>query len=283
MKRTLLAVSIACLLGFSSTTFAKLSPERPPLSLAKKYQDRDDVGNYWVSEKMDGARAYWNGKQLLSRNGNVFHAPAWFTEHFPAHALDGELWMGRGSFELLMQTVRDKVPDESAWREVRYWVFDLPLSSGGFEKRSSELQQLVNQSSSPYIQMVKHLQFQSSELMYAHMRNVVANGGEGLMLQRSDTPYQAGRHPGLLKLKPFHDAEAVVIGYRPGKGKYKGMVGALVVQDADGLQFRLGSGLSDLQRREPPPVGAQVSYRYQGRTAKGLPRFARFLRARPYE
>lgn len=281
MKKTLLALGIACVLGFS----AAAASERPvpPLALAKPYQAQLLPSDYWISEKMDGARAYWDGAQLRSRRGLVFHAPAWFVAGFPAEPLDGELWMGRGRFEALMRTVRDREPDHKTWAEVRYWVFDLPAAGGDFAARQARLQSLVAAVDSPHLAAVAQWRVTDRVQLMQQLEHVVAGGGEGLMLQRADGRYRAGRHAGLLKLKPFADAEARVVGHRPGKGKFRGMLGALVVEDEQGRRFRLGSGFSDAERRSPPPLGSLVSYRYQGRTGSGLPRFARFLRVRPPE
>ena len=48
----------------------------------------------------------------------------------------------------------------------------------------------------------------------------------------------------------------------------------------DGQRFRLGAGFSDADRDHPPPVGAWVTYRFQGTHDGGLPRFASYLRVR---
>ena len=77
--------------------------------------------------------------------------------------------------------------------------------------------------------------------------------------------------------------EALVVGHQPGQGRLAGMTGALIVQTPQGQRFALGSGLTDALRREPPPVGSWVTYRYRDRTPKGIPRFATFLRVRPSE
>jgi len=84
----------------------------------------------------------------------------------------------------------------------------------------------------------------------------------------------------LLKLKPLHDAEAVVIGHVPGQGKHAGRLGALRVRNEDGAEFLIGTGFSDAQRAEPPPTGVLVTYTHRGSTASGVPRFASFLRVR---
>lgn len=103
------------------------------------------------------------------------------------------------------------------------------------------------------------------------------------MLHKADAGYVTGRSDVLLKVKLWHDAEAVVTGHVAGSGKYAGQLGALRVRTAGGREFSLGSGFSDDQRRAPPPVGSTVTYRYREITANGLPRFARFWRVRPAE
>lgn len=283
MRQTLLAIGMAIVLGFPLATLAQSTRDSPPLALAKTFKSHLDVTDYWVSEKMDGARAYWDGKRLLSRSGLIFHAPDWFTQGFPDQPLDGELWMGRGSFEELMHVVRDRHPNDAGWRQVRYWVFDLPDAAGTFSQRNMQLQHLSQGEWGDAIRWVEHQRIDDREQLQFYLKQVLDVGGEGLMLQKHDLDYRSGRHAGLLKLKPHVDAEAKVVAYISGKGKYQGLLGSLLVEDANGRRFRLGSGLSDEQRRAPPAIGSSVSYRYQGRTGKGLPRFARFLRVRPPE
>ncbi|WP_287032112.1 hypothetical protein [Methylophilus sp.] len=87
----------------------------------------------------------------------------------------------------------------------------------------------------------------------------------------------------LLKLKPQLDAEAKVIAYVPGKGKYQGKMGALLVETLDGIQFKLGTGFTDAERAHPPPIGSLVTYTYRDVTKNGKPKFASFLRVRPPE
>lgn len=285
MKYRSVVFSAALVWGLASPVVisSALGAIAPPLSLAQVYHDDIDLSYYWVSEKLDGARVWWNGRQLLSRNGNIYHAPHWFTENLPDHVLDGELWIGRGLFQLLMQAIRDTVPDDTAWRQVQFYVFDAPRIDGDFTERQRQLSAIVTKSSIPWLKLVPQKRIADPVNLQDWLSHVVTGGGEGLMLQRGDLPYRSGRHDGMMKLKTHQDAEARVVGYTAGKGKYKGMTGSLVVVDDSGLSFRLGSGLSDAERRSPPAVGAVVSYRYQGRTLSGKPRFARFLRERPEE
>ena len=257
--------------------------DAPDLLLANIYEDAIDVRDYWISEKFDGVRAYWDGEKLISRQGNIYHAPSWFTRDFPHVLLDGELWLGRGRFEGLVSTVRKQAPVDAQWRNVRYLVFELPDGNGSFSDRLEKLRTLLTNSPSPYIRLIEQFRLDSHQALMQKLQEITATGGEGLILHRADAPYHGGRSDDLLKLKPYLDAEATVLAQLPGKGKYTDMMGALLVEDSDHRRFRIGSGFSDAERRSPPPIGSIITYRYHGKTRNGLPRFASFLRIRPAE
>ena len=254
--------------------------QAPPVALANVYEEGVDLSRYWVSEKLDGVRALWDGEALYSRRGNRFAAPAWFLRGFPAHRLDGELWIARGTFELVSGTVRRDVADEKAWRKVRYVVFDLPGHPGPFDERLRALQTMVAAIEAPYLDLVGQYRVAGHGELMAELERVVDRGGEGLMLRRADSLYRAGRSDDLLKVKPYEDAEAVVVAHLPGTGKFQGMLGSLLVETPAGRRFRLGTGFTDAERRKPPELGATVTYRFRGRTANGTPRFASFVRVR---
>ena len=273
---------LACivLLVLLPPSVAAGEPGAPPLLLANVYRDDVDLDQYWVSEKLDGVRAWWDGEGLVSRSGNRFNVPPWFIEHFPPVQLDGELWMGRGTFERLSGAVRRQVPDDAQWREIRFMVFDLPSSPATFDGRLQRLREMFEAIESPRIALVEQFRVAGHDELMDVLHRVVAGGGEGLMLHRGGSLYTAGRSDDLLKLKLYEDAEAVVVGHLPGKGRLAGMLGALVVETPHGQRFRLGTGFSDEERRAPPPLGATVTYRYYGKTRRGVPRFASFLRIR---
>ncbi|MDX1803921.1 MAG: DNA ligase [Alcanivorax sp.] len=260
-----------------------LAQPSPPLELANRYQPGIRLSDYWVSEKLDGVRAYWDGHRLWSRQGHAFHPPAWFVADFPALPLDGELWMGRGTFAALSAAVRRLTPRDAQWRRIRYRVFDLPASDGNFDQRLATMRRRLRPSPSPYLAMIAQRRVTDRQALLVWLDRVVAAGGEGLMLHRGDSHYQAGRSDALLKLKTYQDAEATVVGYRPGHGKYQGQMGALEVRTDRGRRFAIGSGFSEAQRAHPPPLGATITYKFYGRTATGLPRFASFLRVRDDE
>lgn len=253
---------------------------KPELVLANVYNTDIEVEQYWVSEKLDGVRAYWDGKQLITRGGNVIAAPAWFVADFPTQALDGELWLARNKFAETLSIVSKHQPIDSEWQNIRYYVFELPDAVGTFTARVRAMQTLVAQQNSPYLKKVSQFRLANQEALFTKLQALEQQGAEGLMLHHQDSLYHTGRSQALLKLKSYQDNEATVIGYRPGKGKYQGMVGALIVRTADGREFAIGSGLTDLLRQNPPAKGTVVTYRYNGYTNNGIPRFARFLRVR---
>jgi len=192
----------------------------PAMLLAEVYAADVDVTQYWVSEKFDGVRAQWDGHVLRFRGGGLVPAPAWFTENFPNVPLDGELWIGRGRFDTLSGTVRKIEPVDAEWRQVRYLVFELPGAAGDFSARVLQIRTLVTQTAVPWLQAVEQTRVADRATLMKRLDGVVRAGGEGLMLHRADAPYLTGRRDALLKLKPWLDTEATVVGHIPGKGKY---------------------------------------------------------------
>ena len=252
----------------------------PDLLLAKTYTDDINITDYWASEKLDGVRAYWDGAQLLSRQGNIIHAPAWFTEGFPAIKLDGELWVARGAFEDTVSVVKKRQPVDEEWRRVRYLIFEQPDGKGSFTQRLVSLEALIANASVKHLKLIKQYRLPNLSALKYQLDKVVAAGGEGLMLHHADSLYRTGRSDVLLKVKKYQDAEAVVIGYLPGKGRHLGRLGALLLEMPNGKRFKLGGGFTDEQRDKPPAVGSLVAYKYYGFTQRGIPKFASFLRVR---
>jgi len=253
----------------------------PPVMLANIYRADTKLADYWVSEKLDGVRGYWDGEKLLTRGGEKISAPGWFTAGLPKIPMDGELWVGRGKFEETVSILLQQTADDASWRKIRFMVFDLPAHPGAFTERNEALKTLVAGVAVPWVRQVEQIKVADHVQLRAMLDRVVKNGGEGLILHRGASLYRAERSDDLLKLKPYQDAEARVIGHLPGKGKNSGMLGALLVETAEGLQFRIGTGFSDADRRNPPPLGSWVTYRFTGLNEKsGIPRFTRFMRVR---
>ncbi len=275
-----LVLILAIPLGIPIDARAENRMSAPDLLLAKVYDEDIDPRDYWVSEKLDGVRALWDGHGLISRNGYAFRPPRWFTREFPEVPLDGELWMGRNTYEALSAAVRRTHPEDSQWRKIQFMVFDLPAARVNFSQRYEELARVVGVTDSPYLRLVEQFRVSGKQALMEKLDAVVKLGGEGLMLHRADSLYKSGRSDDLLKLKRYRDAEAVVISHQPGNGKYAGLLGSMLVETGDGKRFRIGSGFSNEQRHDPPPIGSVITYKYFGLTANGIPRFASFLRVR---
>jgi DNA ligase-1 len=261
------------------TTAKENADTAPKLLLAHAWENDTDLTGWWMSEKLDGVRAWWDGKQFLSRLGNVYHAPDWFVAGLPSVPLDGELWLDRKAFQRTVSIVRRQDKSDH-WREIKYVLFDAPGVSGPFEERQKALSELILQHRPQYAKVLDQSRCASIEALKAELARVESLGGEGLMLRQPGSQYEAGRSTTLLKVKTFHDAEGRVVEQLPGKGRHAGRLGAVVVELPDGQTFSVGTGFSDAQRQNPPAVGSLITYRYQEMTDRGVPRFPSFVRLR---
>lgn len=266
------------ILGSSPGLPAAASAAPASVQLASVWPAARSPTGFLVSEKFDGVRAIWDGQVLRFRSGRVISAPSWFLAALPPLPLDGELWLGRGQFDAVSGAVRRSVPDDAQWRALRFMVFDAWGLQGPFVERVARLKAVLEAAGTPWLVAVSHEAVASAKDLQARLQALVAQGGEGLVLHRADAPWRAGRSEALFKFKPEPDEEGRVVGHQPGQGRLAGQTGALILQTANGQRFALGSGLSDAMRRDPPPVGAWVTYRYRDRTPSGLPRFATFVR-----
>lgn len=251
----------------------------PSLLLAESWDNAADLSDWWMSEKLDGVRAYWDGRQFLSRQGNLYHAPDWFIEGLPSVPLDGELWIGRKKFQRTVSIVRRQDKND-LWNEVRFLVFDAPAATGGFEDRLAFLTDALARGAAKFARQHPHERCKSLEALRQELTRIEALGGEGLMLRQPGSKYVAGRSASLLKVKNFHDAEAVVVGHQAGAGRHQGRMGALLVRLPDGTDFAIGTGFNDRERENPPAIGATVTFRYQELSDAGVPRFPSWVGVR---
>lgn len=255
---------------------AKEDAAAPPLLLAERWDGVMDLKGWWMSEKLDGVRAYWTGTLFLSRLGNPLHAPDWFCAGLPAEPLDGEFWIDRKKFQRTVGIVRRQDKND-LWKEVRFRVFDAPEAGDAFEKRLQEILRIITKNEPPYALAHEHALCTDVDHLRKELARVESLGGEGLMLRQPGSKYAVGRSLTLLKVKTFHDAEARVVSHEPGAGRHKGRLGALLVELADGTKFSVGTGFSDAEREKPPAVGSTITFRYQELTDRGVPRFPSYI------
>jgi len=272
MKRNLLA-GLLCIISLS------IQAGVPDLILLTRYQTDMDINGWLMSEKLDGVRAYWDGRQLYSRKGNKLAAPNWFTDKLPPFELDGELWLQRGRFQQTLSIVSRDQPN-AGWNDISYNIFEVPNARGGLVQRLDKLRLYLNANPLKYLQIIPQLICKDKAQLNEQLARVEQKGGEGLVLRNPVSQYETGRSPNALKVKSVDDMEAIVIGYKPGKGKYLGKVGALWVEINNDKSFYIGTGLTDQERSSPPPIGSEITFKYRGFTNNGIPRFASFMRVR---
>lgn len=255
------------------------SVEKPPMMLANTFDPAMDVVGWWVSEKLDGVRGFWTGDRMVSRSGNVISVPAWFTAHFPSFPLDGELWIERGRFSEITSLIRQTDAGDQ-WQKVRYCIFDAPSNGAGFEERIEKARQWFDTHGSSHVRVLAQERCEGKDHLQRILSETESNGGEGLMLRRPGSLYIVGRSPDMLKVKSFQDTEAKVVEHIGGSGKYKGKMGSIRVELPNGIRFAIGTGFTDKDRKNPPPIGSIVTFKYKELNPSGVPRFAVFLRVR---
>ncbi|KAK3847116.1 MAG: hypothetical protein J3R72DRAFT_185934 [Linnemannia gamsii] len=254
-----------------------------------------DPTGYWMAEKLDGVRAYFDGTNFYSRAGNKFYAPPFFSKHLPNdQPLDGELWLGRGRFQQCISIVKNqKVDRADEWKGMTYLVFDAPKLDLTYEKRMDYLKSIMPtfgkdaiQSSDPsaasnkvppYARVVPVQKCLSKTHLLRELDHVQTHGGEGIMLRAPRSRYEFKRSRTLLKVKTFFDEEAIVVGVVKGSGKNSHRMGHLEVKTPDGRLFSVGSGFTDAQRDKPPKVGIVITYKFQELSTRLNPRFPTFI------
>ena len=245
-----------------------------------EFKDQN-VSGWLASEKLDGVRAYWDGENLLSRQGKKLNAPQSFTKNFPKFALDGELYAKELKFEEIQASVMDKLPDEKAWGRLKFHIFDVPEASGGLLDRLEVLAKFLKNEPNDNLTIIKQIKMRDNAQFLKFTKDIIAKGGEGAVVREPNAAYDRGRSQNVLKYKKFNDAECVVVAHKVGQGKFSGLLGSVVCENlSNKKRFKIGSGFSDKERANPPKIGSVITYKYQNLTAKGLPRFPVFLRVR---
>lgn len=262
------------------------APEAPTrVMLAETWDGLQDLAGWIVSEKLDGVRAFWNGRTFLSRNGNEYHPPSWFVHGLPAEALDGELWLGRGRFHECSGICRRAVPriGGAEWKAMRYRVFDAPDCPGGLERRLERAAALVKRTE--YGEPVEQVTIPDNRTLRLLLAHVEKLGGEGLIARRPGSLWRPVRSPDMLKVITRVRCEATVVGFEEGEGRCAGVMGALLVRPKGwkGDPWRVGTGFTDKQRETPPEIGTVVTIEHKGLQESGRPREPSFIGARNYE
>jgi len=248
---------------------------KPDLLLLKTYKDQN-ITSWVMSEKLDGIRAYWNGRNLISRGGKIIHAPKWFIKDYPSFEIDGELWTTRGDFENISSIVRDNVPNDKQWKQIKHYIFEVPNAKGDLATRLLKVKPYTNS----IIKIIPQIKVKSKKHLQEFLKSIEKKGAEGVVVRDPKAPYINKRTSKALKVKSFKDAECEVISYTKGKGKFSGLLGAINCKLKNNIMFKIGSGFTNKQRKNPPKIGDIITFKYQALTKYGKPRFPVFLRIR---
>jgi DNA ligase-1 len=246
------------------------------LQKPKIYEEQNIKG--WVmSEKLDGIRGYWDGKQLLTRKGKKIYMPKWFIKNFPDFELDGELWTKKADFENIQNIVMDKKPSED-WKNITYNIFEVPNTKGDFFQRLDKAKSWFKKHPNKYINIIKQIKIKDKDHLNFYLENIIKKKGEGLIIKDPTKEYHTGRTPHVLKIKDFQDMEGVVVGINMNKKTM--LLKSLLVKLDNGITFNLGTGFTKEQREKGFKIGTIVTFKYYGFTKYGKPKFASFLHIR---
>ncbi len=276
--RYIIPVKMVCVLLCYGLISVVPVQAREPM-LPKVYSEQIDVRGWLMSEKLDGVRGYWDGRQLFSKHGHLLHPPLEFIRGLPDFPLEGELWGGRGTFASTAGIVRRKQADDG-WLQLKFAIFDVPAAPGGFVPRIKVAQDWFSAHPSDYAFVIPQTIVTGREHLHQELQRIEKLGGEGLIVRKPEALYTAGRSIEILKVKSYQDDEATVIAHLPGKGRNAGRLGSLLVMLKDGTQFKLGSGFSDEERNHPPAIGGVITFKFYGKYPSGIPKFPSFLRVR---
>jgi len=250
-----------------------LFANKPKLLLLESYNEQN-ITNWVMSEKLDGIRAYWDGKNLLTRNGNIINPPKWFIKDYPVFEIDGELWSKRKDFENISSIVRDKIPSDN-WKEIKHYIFEVPNSEGNLTNRLDKVKPYSNN----IIKIIPQIKIKNKQHLDDFLKKIESKGGEGVVVRDPSKEYINKRTSSALKVKTFKDDECEVVGYTT-HSKNSDMIGAIKCELDNGVRFKIGSGLSNYNRVNPPSIGDIITFKYQEFTKYGKPRFPVFLRVR---
>lgn len=255
--------------------------------LLSKFDKQDfnskDFNAYLMSEKLDGVCGIWDGKYLKTRQNYKIKTPDFFTKNFPPFAIDGELWIARNKFDEISALIRSGDSNLTLWKEVTYNIFDVPnaceefqISTCTLKNRLAVLEEYLQKYPSAYIKIIPQIPVENQNNLNQFYESIIKNQGEGIVIRKNLSPYEKGRSKNAMKLKPYDDAECELVGFRKGKGKFENQVGALLCKMPNGQIIKIGSGLKDEDRKNPPKIGSIVTYKFNGLTKNSLPRFPVF-------
>jgi len=294
-------------------TFLDPKQYAPLLAATASIEDLDKLRYpLLVSPKIDGIRCLMIGGKAYSRSLKLIrnkHVQDLATRLYLDHnldLLDGELTAGDHTTKF--QDTTSEIMSSDGGGDFTYNVFDTQEDKSFWDRLETvaRCESKLNYSGSRLI-YVTQAQLTNSDQVKTYLDKFLTEGYEGAMLRNPSALYKHGRSTFkegiLLKLKPFLDAEATIIGLNPllennneasvnelghthrssslaGKNALE-MLGALRCVTPEGVAFNIGTGFTEADRialwHTPNLVGSLVHYKYQAYGTKDAPRCPVFL------
>lgn len=268
--------------------------------------NQQSINGWYVSEKLDGMRVRCEGGRLITMLEKELHVPDEWIEQVPnGLILDGELTIPGESRQAMLAVVKDHIPDRAEWRKVRFNVFDI-INREAYRYNYETIAQLRSNVVVPVHQeRLPFKQVDAVERLRTFTADIINRGGEGAIVRDPMARYSVGKQHHILKVKPRQDAEARIVGFKSGQGKYFGMIGSICCKLVDKVPIYFDiSGLTDEERKfadeagtrwaqaNPSAVvpdsvraeyftrGAIITFKYRGKTRDGVPMEAQYWRPR---
>eukprot|EP00026_Physarum_polycephalum_P002684 Phypoly_transcript_02692.p1 GENE.Phypoly_transcript_02692~~Phypoly_transcript_02692.p1 ORF type:complete len:862 (+),score=102.64 Phypoly_transcript_02692:87-2672(+) len=245
------------------------------LMLASFFKPGTDPTGWFLFEKYDGIRGLWDPgpKRFFSRQGKILKVRNDFEESMPDLLLDGEIWFGRGQFNETCKISSRSLISKVNWNAFKYMVFDCPVREGTYEERYSFLQTRIP-TNHQFVFLAPKITCTGRDHLQEFTKNILAEGGEGVILRNPKSAYEHGRSKNILKFKTFRDLEARVI----SSSKREDGVTVYSCELPNGLKFECAaSGMCDKSLLKPLVI---VSCKYNGLYPSGRPREPLIFRPR---
>ena len=281
----------------------------PSLMLAEDdHKVLDKWGSIVCEEKYDGVRVICvvenrNPKfytrafneldsKFLSRIGNQILD---LSQGIDGVFFDGELTdLDRKSVSGKVTQMMKGSPKESIGDDLLFNIFDVEPTktikdgkgTSGYTERRALLEQFFKNKSFENIKIAQKWEAKTKDELMPIYEQIVANGGEGVIMKDPSHVYECKRSKSWIKFKEVQDCDLVVTGWYPGEGKREGFIGGFICKDSSGeYQVKVGSGfteqdLIELSKDPNDIIGKIVAIQYNvpiedknGNKSLFLPRF----------
>jgi len=266
-------------------------PKRDQGMLAIPYQeeilDRWNTSYYYVQPKINGIRAIFKNDQLYSLQGNVILTLPHIKEvilktGLGKYQLDGELYHPQYSLQIIRSIVVRKNIHKN-FRKIKYYIFDIVDTEKIFEERYQILKKWSTViKGNSILRIVPTFRVNYKDDIWIYLEKFKEKNFEGIIIRNPKGLYRIGkRSTDLLKFKPLKTDKYLIVGVveeRDINGNPKNSLGALILSDKEGNEFKIGTGplltremRINLWKERDRLVGRYAVIKYVETTERGVP------------